>query len=383
MDFNVRVSNREAYVAPDRGAQGNALKTLLAMPIVLDSAHGKLIVQAHGKRHIITCGADPISQQAVVTDDVANQPTSGTVVRIEWNASRDRTYNAAWPFDGLRALCCQNEIQQLVEGFAIFNPHAAFRLDWFGDQAVWEATDPDWQKWKPHRPTSAHWYEPPHFERLICAYVTHDREIESDRLVSAFIAEFDGLAGSRKRSRVLRETDLRRVRLSALVVNGRLDSERIAKLLASMQRHTRPVDPKLLGVIGEEHFRARLLAMGVVPESFSYVRKLAKCKKQQQAAGDKACFMDELPGVLEVAFGWLGDEAVESRHIYAGVNWSAAIHNPFRSFGPGSDGLEGALAELKVGEEEPVVVAVHLAQPRIEYTDRGKSAIVIGGKHDD
>jgi DNA topoisomerase VI subunit B len=36
MDFNVRVSNREAYVAPDRGAQGNALKTLLAMPLVLD-----------------------------------------------------------------------------------------------------------------------------------------------------------------------------------------------------------------------------------------------------------------------------------------------------------------------------------------------------------
>jgi len=30
LDFTVRASNREAYVAPDRGAQGNALMTLLS-----------------------------------------------------------------------------------------------------------------------------------------------------------------------------------------------------------------------------------------------------------------------------------------------------------------------------------------------------------------
>ena len=36
LDFSVRVSSREAYVSPTRGAQGNALKTILAMPFVLD-----------------------------------------------------------------------------------------------------------------------------------------------------------------------------------------------------------------------------------------------------------------------------------------------------------------------------------------------------------
>ena len=35
LDFSVRVSSREAYVSPTRGAQGNALKTLVAMPYVL------------------------------------------------------------------------------------------------------------------------------------------------------------------------------------------------------------------------------------------------------------------------------------------------------------------------------------------------------------
>jgi DNA topoisomerase VI subunit B len=32
LDFAVRVSSREAYASPTRGAQGNALKTIVAMP---------------------------------------------------------------------------------------------------------------------------------------------------------------------------------------------------------------------------------------------------------------------------------------------------------------------------------------------------------------
>ena len=35
LDFAVRVSSREAYVSPTRGAQRSALKTILAMPFVL------------------------------------------------------------------------------------------------------------------------------------------------------------------------------------------------------------------------------------------------------------------------------------------------------------------------------------------------------------
>jgi DNA topoisomerase VI subunit B len=38
LDYKVRVSSREAYAAPDRGAQGNALKTIMAMPCVSSMA---------------------------------------------------------------------------------------------------------------------------------------------------------------------------------------------------------------------------------------------------------------------------------------------------------------------------------------------------------
>ena len=58
LDFSVRVSSREAYVAPDRGAQGNALKTLLAMPFVLDGSKGEVEITSHGELHLITIAVD-------------------------------------------------------------------------------------------------------------------------------------------------------------------------------------------------------------------------------------------------------------------------------------------------------------------------------------
>jgi DNA topoisomerase VI subunit B len=381
MDFTVRVSNREAYVSPCRGAQGNALKTLLPMPWVVDPEHGKLIVAAHGRRHVIACGADPISQRPVIRDDCTDAPSvRGTAVRLEWSA-RTEDGDAVWPFGGdMPPGFMAPRFRELAAGFAVFNPHATIRLDWFGEKTTWEATDPSWRKWKPNRPTSAHWYEPPHLARLIGAYITHDRDAGKDsRLVSDFLAEFDGLTGSAKRKKVLDETGLKRVRLSELVVGDRLDEARIAALLTSMKRHTRPVAPHLLGSLGEEHLKARLLGMGVVPKSFEYKAKTSKSKKSKPATNEKACFSDGLPWVLESAFGWRGEKAKDERKIYAGANWSAAINNPFRRFGDTGEGLERALTEMRATDNEPIVFVLHLAHPRVEYTDRGKSALLVEG----
>jgi DNA topoisomerase VI subunit B len=385
MDFTVRVSNREAYVSPTRGAQGNALKTLLAMPRVLDPEHGKLIVSARGRRHVITCGADPISQRAAVHDDTTDVPESagGTDVRLEWSPRADGEGEMLWPFGEVypKDDPFPERFSELVTGFAVFNPHATIRLDYFGDRTVWGATDPAWRKWKPSRPTSAHWYELPHVERLIGAYITHDKDSGNEsRLVSDFLAEFDGLTASAKRKKVLDETGLKRVRLEALVAGGRLDSERVAALLASMRRHTRPVASRLLGIIGEDHLKARLLGMGVQAESFRYCRRLAdgKSKKSAETGEEKAC-LDDLPGVLESAFGWLGKDAADERRIYAAVNWSAALSHPFRHFGATGEGLERQLSELRATRDEPVVFVLHLAQPRVAYTDRGKSVVVVAG----
>ena len=53
LDYSIRVSSREAYCSPTRGAQGNALKTILPMGYVLDEGKGEersstTIIEARG-----------------------------------------------------------------------------------------------------------------------------------------------------------------------------------------------------------------------------------------------------------------------------------------------------------------------------------------------
>jgi DNA topoisomerase VI subunit B len=71
LDFSVRVSSREAYVSPTRGAQGNALKTIVAMPYVLDGERGRIEIEARGVRHLIEMSVDRIRQEPVVDHEIA------------------------------------------------------------------------------------------------------------------------------------------------------------------------------------------------------------------------------------------------------------------------------------------------------------------------
>ncbi len=95
LDFSVRISSREACVAPDRGAQGNALKTIVAMPFVLDGNQGVLEVDAGGTRHRIEFTVDPIRQVPVITHDVAQaDQKNGTSISMKWP---DSAYAQSWP----------------------------------------------------------------------------------------------------------------------------------------------------------------------------------------------------------------------------------------------------------------------------------------------
>ena len=91
-----------------------------------------------------------------------------------------------------------------------------------------------------------------------------------------------------------------------------------------------------------------------------------------------------IPRVFEFAFGIHRDGLAAAgraptRKIINGVNWSPGINNPFRQLGRGGIGLDGILAEVRANTSQPVIAALHLACPRVTYTDRGKSAIVVDG----
>jgi hypothetical protein len=397
LDFSVRVSSREAYVSPCRGAQGNALKTIVAMPYVLDGEQGMVEVAARGIRHTITMRLDRIRQAPAF--DHRQEPdasvTSGTLVRVHWPDSPRSEAGAV----GARFLQVDDEDEeddegewsedddspwstlagararflQLADDYTFFNPHLSLTVDWFGKRTTVPASNAAWKKWLPSDPTSAHWYKPEHFERLVSAYIAHDADRGRDRTVRELVKEFHGLSGTAKQKAVLEATGLTRTNLSALVTDGRLDSAAVARLLDAMQQQSKSVKPQALGLIGKEHLAGRFEALGCQMESFSYVK----------TPGEH----DGAPYVIEVAFGVLAaaldrSQGDKRRRIVAGLNWSPGIKNPFRSLGRFGQSLDSVLAQQRVGRDEPVIFALHVAYPRVQYTDRGKSAVVIGGVGD-
>ena len=352
LDFSVRVSSREAYVAPDRGAQGNALKTIVAMPFVLDGSVGQVDVEACGQRHSITLTVDRIRQQPVTVRSVApSNVTTGTVVRMHWPVSACSTLADS-----------KDHFLQIAADYTILNPHLTMTIDWHGERTELAATAPGWVKWRPRNPTSPHWYRVDHLERLVAAYLAHDADGGRERTVRELVAEFRGLSGTAKQKAIAEAAGLPPARLRDLWDGGQ---EAISRLLAAMQAQSRPVKPADLGVIGRDHLHQRLETMGCVMESFDY----------RKAEG----VQDGVPWLAETAFGWLGERADAARRFVAGVNWSPGIVNPFRQLGRYGRSLDAVLEQQRAGRGEPVVLVLHLACPRVEYTDRGKSAVVIGG----
>ena len=353
LDYAIRVSSREAYVAPDRGAQGNALKTLIAMPFVLDGEHGTVEVISQGVRHQISFTADHVRQQPDIghVEHEAHQK-NGTEFQLHWPDSACSILHDA-----------KDRFLQIVDDYTWLNPHLAVAVDWFGMKVNSPATDPAWRKWGPSDPTSAHWYRPDHLERLIGAKIAADTDAGADngRTVREFISEFRGLSGSAKQKKVLDATGLRREPLSSFADGGEIKHELVARLLVAMQEHTKPVKPPTLGVIGKEHLQQRFAALNVEMESFDY-RKVSDID-------------DGVPWMVETAFGWCPDG--DSRRLITGVNWSPGIINPFRQLGTYGESLDTILTEQRAKQTEPVILFLHMACPRVEYTDRGKSNVVI------
>jgi hypothetical protein len=285
-----------------------------------------------------------------VTPDICK---SGTEIRV------------AWP-DCACSILAEAEARflQIADDYTWLNPSLTLEMSWFGRAFRVAATQTTWEKWKPSDPTSPHWYDPERFERLIAAYVSHDADTGRDRTVREFVAEFRGLSGSAKGKTVLSSVGLSREPLARLVVNGRIDPDLSRRLLQAMQESSNPVKPPLLGVIGREHFTARFAAVGCEMESFDY-RKIVDSDDEG------------LPFVIETAFGWLGEEAPDTRRLITGVNWSPGIRNPFRTLGAFGMSLDTILSRQRVDQDEPVIFVLHAAYPRVEYLDRGKSSVVV------
>lgn len=370
LDYTIRVSSREAYVSPTRGAQGNALKTILAMGYVLDrerqggnaEAVGVTIIETRGIEHRIEFRVDHVDNEPRIAHTTSPSSVKvGSRITIHWPVLQ---FGGATLLDYAR-----DEFIKLAEGYVWFNPHLTLRGSWYGNEFIKiAATDPHWKKWGPRNPTSPHWYDETRLQRYLAAHVARDRDLRRNRTVREFLGEFRGLSGSAVQRKVLEEVGCSHQSLAAFFGAEQVNRAGIARLLASMCKHTKPVAAKHLGVIGQEHLKHRFLDAGGNPDTFKYQQR-------------KGATSEGIPYIVEFAFGLhqagLMQGGTISRKFITGANWSVGISNPFRAFGSTGEGLESTLAKVRANARSPVICALHLASAYIQYADRGKSSIIL------
>lgn len=341
-DYDKQTSSREAYVEPTRGAQGNALQTILAMPFVLSGGgRGELSIESRGVRHDLALTADPVTAEPIVEHERSDSDvTVGTRVTVKWPTSLARNWDSVY---------------DLAENFAALTPHLSLTLN---DTAV-SAPDETWAKRRPNRPPVAGWYNPATLRRLMQAFA-NDAEQTGDPAptVAAFVRGFEGLKGTRKAAEIINPLGLARTTLADLLRSPDCDAE-VAGLLAAMQGAAKPPKPEALGVLGRDHVADVARRYGVEDSKVEYLKRTVDA--------------DGLPHVVEVGFAY-GDAGLVERKQIVGLNFSPTYFDPFRDLGDRED-LDALLAEQRAGDGEPVFVLAHVASPRFEFTDKGKTTV--------
>jgi DNA topoisomerase VI subunit B len=357
LDFTTRTSSREAYVSPDRGRQGNAAKVVVAVPFALSGEEGRVEIAARGLRHEIAFAVDRIAQQPLIDHQEYRLEgasiRTGTAVTVHWPESSWSDLEDAGP-----------DFLPMVERFAHLNPHLMIYATWVDqdrfdrcERLTLKATAPHWAKWTPAAPTCPHWYRRDELERLIGAFLTHDRQHKSVRLLRDFLANFSGLSGTAKRKAVLEEVGLQRAPLERLLLEGgaEFDHHLVDRLLAAMQNAARPIKPAALGALGRENVALSFERHGADPSTFRY----------KMLTGVD----DGVPWIAEAALAYRPPNS-NSRVLLSGINWSPALRADADPFNLGYQ-----LGSDWCGPSEPIVLLAHLICPRPEFIDRGKSSL--------
>ena len=351
VNYETRTSDKAAYKSPSRGAQGNALKTIIGIPYAMGG--GSIITESCGLRHEIIATANPADLIDINREAIEIQERVGTTIYVDL------------PY-------CNVDVFKWAQAFAIFNPHATIKISQFDDleftldaksddfckteQKVIMVTSEcensenttfyqkvaDCKKIKPNAPTSSHWYDPQTFSKLVFLQAE-----QHDITIRDFVRQFDGISYAKAK------------KISAQFTEKKLsdmhrDPVKIERLLLAMQSESRPVQPKALGAIGKDNMLARLTIEG---------RSWFK-----QVSG----MIDNVPHFFEILIAGSEEQA-----YYFGVNHSATFGDYLRQSRIKAGelwgtGIEGVLDEIL---QEQHIVVVHLIGIGLPFLDRGKSTL--------
>lgn len=366
LDFSVRVSDKSVYRSPTRGAQGNALKTVLGIPFAL-GADLPVLVESRGVRHTIRAWADPAGNVRVDRREEPCEPAAGARITVPVPAKGQEFAPGWW-----------------AETFAIFNPHASVKIRHLehnraGDSACSIApreeaeflptvsSPVEWRKFLPTDLTSPHWYTEEALARLIFAHINAIRQNRAkDLTLRDFVRQFRGLSGSAKAKAVCEQ--LPEV---ARLTDFEVRPELVPTLLAAMKEHSRPAGPEVLGWCGEEHYRARF-------DQLYGVKRYWYKRIAGEAAG--------VSYVVEAALA----ETERPGSLFVGVNFSPTFEDPLASTylsAPdfGAYGVAGFLSRARCHplpyweweRRSRVAAAFHLVSPALDFLDRAKTRLKV------
>jgi len=368
LNFATRTSDKSAYRSPTRGAQGNALKTILGIPHALAGpACAPVLIEARDVRHTICCWVDPAGEVRIQHEQDATPPHPGTSVTVTLPA-------------GGQDLGRGDEAVWWARAVALLNPHATVRIRLLAGEADRGHTPPDetaetyhalvrcpdpWRKFLPTDLTSAWWYSPESLRRLVFSHIADTRRGGRDLTLREFVRQFRGLSGTAKAKAVCDQfpsvTRLRDLEDTPAVVD---------RLLQAMQHGASAPSPGVLGLVGAESYRARFAAWyGLTGAERFWYRKVSGT-------------VEGLPFALEVA---LAETERQPTAVY-GVNFSPTFEDPLAGtlLTHGAISAHGLLGFLRSAhahrgdddDETPsTAVAVHLVCPSLTFLDRGKTRL--------
>jgi hypothetical protein len=218
-----------------------------------------------------------------------------------------------------------------------------------------------WRKYLPSDPTSPWWYTEETLSTLLHAHLARVRGGAGDLPVKEFVKDFRGLARSAAAAKVCRLLPgLERI----TDFDDRPDA--IGKLLGAMRTVAKKPSHKVMGAVGEGHFRERF-------EEWYGVEKLwYKAEAIETPEG--------IPYVIEAAVA----ETECPGELFYGVNFSPTFSDPLAGTwlaGPefGSSGADGFLERACVSPSNGscTAAAVHIISPATTFLDRGKTKLKI------
>ena len=371
-NFSSSTSDKAAYRAPLRGAQGNALKTVIGMPVALGAERSRLVIAAAGVLHDLEVWPSLIG-------DVRHQHHQSPVETI---GTRITLLIPGSPN------CYFWQPARWLTAFGMFNPHAQLQIREI--QPFWETREeidatergnsqfsdlslsptvhfPEerWRKFLPTDPTPAHWYTLAEFMRLVLACSGNQPE----QPIGEFIQEFKGT--SRAWRTIAKSVSAKTV--------GQLSESRddIAMLRDALLAANPAPKPEVLGRVGPDHFRLGFdQHFGIVNNRYWY-------KHQWGIA-------DGMPYLIECAIA----ETEQPGDVFYGLNYSVPFSDPLSTTPLIHDGQEriqnqglsaflrdlGVINGSRYGRTLHTAAAIHLVMPLLPALDRGKSRLDISAE---